>query len=67
MGGRLFLNLDGQRLTAILQQSVNEILADAVEFDAHLVVRSISSGLVKVEYQGAPSELKRVALLDGFK
>ena len=67
MGGRLFLNLDGHRLTAILQQGVNEILANAVEFDAHLVVRSFGSGLVKVEDQSATSELKRVTLFDGFK
>ena len=67
MRGRFLLNLDGNWLAAVVQQGVNEILADAVEFNAHLVVRSFGSGLVEVEDQCAAAELKRVALLNRFQ
>jgi hypothetical protein len=67
MSGRLFLNLTETGLRQFSKQGMNEILADAVEFNAYLVVRSLGSVLVEVKDQSATPELKRVALLDRFQ
>jgi hypothetical protein len=67
MRGGFFLYLDRNGFTTVFQQGANEILADAMEFNANLAVRGFGSALVEVEDQGAASELKRVALFDGFK